>query len=350
MTEGMLRELSRVATYASVLALFGSVAASPANAETPTQDESPPDSEQPAEPPTPPPAPAPPVETRAAKLFDEGRALFDEGAFDAACAKLLESASLEPRVGTFGKLATCEERRGRLVVAHTLWLQTRDLARETADDRLAVVEEELARLERSLPKVRVELPAGASSAVRVRLDGAELGSPGLAHPIDPGEHTVQVTAPGKRPFEQRIVAQADGHTQVIEVPSLSDEPVKADSGAGDGSGIGAWSVVGAATVGVGVVGVALGAFYGGLAAGRLEEAENRGCNREPCSPDAAQLLADARSAGDASTALFVVGSALVAGGLTLWILAPDGDDEAASLGATAAIGPQRAGLSLGGTF
>jgi hypothetical protein len=53
----------------------------------------------------------------AAMLFEEAKALRDQGDWPAACAKFLASMKLDPAVGPLLNIARCHEREGRLASA-----------------------------------------------------------------------------------------------------------------------------------------------------------------------------------------------------------------------------------------
>jgi hypothetical protein len=293
-------------------------------------------------------------EAIATQLFDEGRALLERGSVELACTKLTESAQLAPRVGTLGKLAYCEERRGRLIAARSAWTAARALAKRTQDPRLPVVDGELARVQKSVPVLRVSLPAGAPDGVVVRVDGVALENHDESLAIDPGKHEVEVVAGGMVPYKSTIVARADGATSTVEVPPFAETappaPQPREAPIRSGGGRSPLEVAGLVTAGAGVVGLTVGAFYGGLAQGRLEEARSLGCDGDPCGRVAADQLADARASGDVATALVVAGSVLVAGGVTVWILAPGPDARTPSVGAAVAVDQEGAGVSLRGAF
>src|SRR5262245_31877335 len=54
-------------------------------------------------------------------LFEEGRSALAAGDLDLACARFRESNRLDPAVGTVLNLADCEEKRGKLATAWTLF-------------------------------------------------------------------------------------------------------------------------------------------------------------------------------------------------------------------------------------
>ncbi|MBM4375282.1 MAG: hypothetical protein FJ095_09370 [Deltaproteobacteria bacterium] len=170
-----------------------------------------------------PPAVAPPTATAdAGQLAREGKALLGKGQFDVACAKLDESAALDPKSATLLDLATCLEKQGRRTNAH----QTLERAAATAEREKQGLAEKTARarqraLEKQLALISITMPAGTTLA----LDGVERTATELATPIalEPGEHQVEATTPGKRPWSKKVALQA-GAREHVEVPALEDLP------------------------------------------------------------------------------------------------------------------------------
>jgi hypothetical protein len=137
-------------------------------------------------------------------LFREGRSLSDAGDIAGACAKFRESDRLDPAVGTTFNIADCEERLGHLATAWTLFDEVAQRL-PVADKRRTVSQKRAAALEPRLPKLSIRLVASAPAGTRVTRDGVELGAASLGTPlpVDPGEHVVVVSAPGRadRPFK-----------------------------------------------------------------------------------------------------------------------------------------------------
>jgi hypothetical protein len=129
-------------------------------------------------------------------LFEQARAAMAAGSYDIACARFRDSDKLDPAVGTRFNLADCEERRGRLATA---WSLFRGVLSELAqdDDRRPIAEQRVAKLKPRLPIVTLVLPPDAASGTRVRLDGVELGeaSFGVPLPMDPGAHELKLLPP-----------------------------------------------------------------------------------------------------------------------------------------------------------
>ncbi|HEX7663278.1 MAG TPA: hypothetical protein VF407_02140, partial [Polyangiaceae bacterium] len=159
----------------------------------------------------------------ASQLFDAGRDLMKKGDYANACPKLAQSAKLEPRVGTYGRLAECEEKIGHLAAARGHWQDAVDLAQAQKDDRAAHASDELKRVDALVPRLVITMTSPPSD-VDVKLDDVSIGaaSLGVPLPIDPGTHNVAVSASGKTPWKATVEAKADGSTMPLTVPALLD--------------------------------------------------------------------------------------------------------------------------------
>jgi len=130
-------------------------------------------------------------------LFRQGRAASQKKDFTTACAKFRESNRLDPAVGTVFNIADCEEKLGRLATSWTLFQEV--VQRLPSDDeRRAIAGERARSLEGRVPTLTIHLAHTERTDVVVRRDGVVLGAASLetALPVDPGEHTVIVEAPG----------------------------------------------------------------------------------------------------------------------------------------------------------
>jgi hypothetical protein len=297
-------------------------------------------------------------EALATELFTAARELISAGRYGEACPKLVESARLAQKVGTLGKLAECEEKLGQLVRARARWQQALNLARAQGDERAPIVERELARLDGIVPKLLVTFAGPPPAGLMVRVDGVDLGASGLgmALPLDPGRHSVAVTAPGKRTWSASIELTTDGKITLLSVPALKDaveaQPAPLDTPKQEGgSGRSPLVAAGLVTAGVGVLALGAGAFLGVRAQTKLEESNEVGCNRDQCTPEGAEIRNEGRVAGDAATALFIAGGALAASGLVMWLVAPEPKaGSAPKVQALAGVGPSGGALSIRGRW
>ena len=196
-------------------------------------------------------------------LFDQGRAALAQGDFDTACGRFRESDRLDPALGTRFNLADCEEKRGHLATA---WSLFRGVVAQLAegDDRLPVAQKRLAALEPRVPRLTMVLAPRAPRTTRVKEGDTEYaeGSFGVALPIDPGPHHLMVSAPGYHP--RRIdVALEPGETAEVSVsPGSLEAEVQTAALAPGGSRADDHRTLGYVLAGVGATGIVVGAVSG----------------------------------------------------------------------------------------
>ncbi|WP_437320463.1 hypothetical protein [Sorangium sp. So ce385] len=163
---------------------------------------------------------------QASALLDEGKALMKKGKLAEACPKIEESYRLSPRSATLLALATCHEKQGKLATAWSEFIDLSAAARKEGNKRLeADAKARGARLELRLPRLTVNVPrAAAVEGLEVTLDGAPVDSAswGQARPIDPGEHKVSASAPGRKTWEASVSIKR-GERKAVAVPALAKD-------------------------------------------------------------------------------------------------------------------------------
>jgi hypothetical protein len=162
-------------------------------------------------------------------LFDEGLRLINAGQLAAACPKLAASQKLDPGMGTKFRLADCYEKLGKTASAWALFIDLGDEARAAKrKDREEFARKRAADLAPKLARMTIAVaPESAKLAgLEVRRDGTALDKAvwDVALPVDPGEHFLTVTAPGKKPWESKMVVALPAKTIEITVPALEDKP------------------------------------------------------------------------------------------------------------------------------
>jgi hypothetical protein len=256
--------------------------------------------------------------TAADALFRDARALMKKGEFDAACPKLVESHQLDPAPGTAINLGDCWEKVGRLADALQVLRDALDLLR-AGDHRIPLVKKQIAALEPRVPRLTITLAGAAPDGTKVKRDGIEVGagSIGSALPVNPGEHTIEVTAPGResRSFAVTVRAGESRHAEVIPGAPRVPPPREAANakgtqpGASVGAGANAEDTNSQRTIGF----VALGASAAALGAagivwlqanGKADDAE-RICDR----PGSSQ--AECNSATDGEQRLRATGNVVI---------------------------------------
>lgn len=169
--------------------------------------------------PVPPPAP-PPADPD--KLFADAMNLIAEGKFDAAIPMLEETQRIDPGIGTQFNLAICYAKTGRLALAWKNFRQVETLAGAAGKkERAEAARVKLDELRVRVTIVAVRLPKGG--AVTVSVDGEVVPASELLFiPLDPGEHKVQASAPGRIGFEKVVtVTAAEGERHEVVVPVLA---------------------------------------------------------------------------------------------------------------------------------
>jgi hypothetical protein len=192
--------MSRLRTHAAVVALLGALALAPAA----RAQEGTPIAEQ---------------------LFRDGRSLLDMGKIDEACEKFASSERLAPAIGTRLNLALCRERQGRTASAWSLYTDVEAEAQRAGDTaRARFAHEHGAALVSQLKKVVIEVPSPPPGMV-MQLDSTVLpaGVLGTEIPLDPGDHKLTVTAPGKKPWVQSRLSLGPSATTVHVRVELEDE-------------------------------------------------------------------------------------------------------------------------------
>jgi hypothetical protein len=174
------------------------------------------------------------TETRAAvaeALYRQARDLMAAGKYDQACPKFAESQRLDPATGTLLNLAACHEKQGRLATA---WLEYSDAQmaarRDAREDRVDYARTRAQELEPKLSRLTLTLASGADdAALSIELDGASVGRAvlGAPTPVDPGLHTVRVSAPGKKPWSASVQIGAMADQQSLVIPALAAAPPEA---------------------------------------------------------------------------------------------------------------------------
>jgi hypothetical protein len=189
-------------------------------------------------------------------LFRAGREHAEAGDWSNACPMFLESNRLDFALGTLMNLAACEDHVGKVASAWGRYREVLD-SLPPGDDRRPFVAESAARLEPLVPRLRVFLTASAVEGTIVTRDDIDLGeaSIGADLPVDPGEHSIAVAAPGR--FTRRYaVTLAVG--QHLTLHAEAGEPIVPNAVPNGGGRLTAAWILG----GVGVSALSVGALLG----------------------------------------------------------------------------------------
>lgn len=270
----------------------------------------------------------------ATQLFKEGRNLVDQGHVPEGCRKLEESQRLDPGGGTLLNVALCHEKEGRTATAWTEF--TEALGQAKKDDRaqrIELAQSHITALEPTLSHLLIQIPQSSDLPdLEIKRDGSSIrrAAWGTAMPVDPGEHVVEASAPGKVPWKQSVTVGAKSDTKAITIPALDLAPVAPAPVAGGSTtdtpsgGVEARSSARSpapwVALGFGVVGLGVGSYLG-LHAMTLQRSADRECASR-CNPQGAIDNSDAIKFANLSTVGFGVG--IVGVGLGTFLLLTGG--------------------------
>jgi serine/threonine-protein kinase len=257
---------------------------------------------------------------QAEALVRQAHTLLDTGRVEAACTKFEAAEALVVGAHTLLELGDCYQRTGRSASAWHSFLEAEALAQNKQDHELAQrAAERVAALEPKLNRIVFVVPTTSRvPGLTVRLGANTVPSSawGTAIPIDPGMQRVSASAKGYHAWSSTIDATTgEGRRYPIDVPTLAPEQVHADRAR-------AYRTAGVVTGSVGLAGIGAGAVFSALS--RTADAQNN-CAKGvvQCTPSPASKS----SLSDAATVSFAVGGALVATGVTLFVLAPSSDNK-----------------------
>ena len=317
--------------------------------------------------------------------FSQGKRLLEQGETAAACSRFESSLRLLEQLGVRLNLADCHERLGRLSAAHAEFRAAEIAARRARDRRVGYIRDRIAALDRRIPHLRVDLAVNADlSELVIERDGVvvDRGLQGSAMPLDPGLHTVEVTAPGRLRWSTQVEL-SEGERRTIEVPAL--EPARAEMPArgaatgdreggtgvqrparaapamdqdggddrGDGSPGRTRRIIAYSAAGAGLAAAGTGLIVGLHARAKWSDARADGhCDDDgACDRTGYPIARDARRAATTSTILVGAGAAAVAAGVVVYLTAPgpgERRDERARL--VPVLGSDVAGLAVLGGF
>jgi hypothetical protein len=299
-------------------------------------------------------------------LFSDGKQLMAAGKTAEACPKFLASYTLEARLGTLLNLAACYEKNGQISSAWARFVEARTLAtRANQPDRATFAGEHASALEprRSLLTISVDHPA---DGLVVKRDGVVVNPAayGVAVPVDGGSHTIDASAPGKKPVTATMTVGAESDRKSYTLTPLLDAPAAMAASAGSGAATGAGSDaspapsqngstrkwIGIGVGGLGVIAAGVGVAFGVQALSKNSDSNANGnCTGNLCNQAGYDARNTARSDGDISSVLVGVGAAAIVGGVVLWLTAPKGETTKASA-SHVVVGVAPTGIDVRGVF
>jgi hypothetical protein len=210
-------------------------------------------------------APPPSSEARAMAetLFFTGRGLMEAKRYTEACVKFAESYRLDAAAGTLLNLAVCHEKVGKIASAWGEFKQALAEAKKAGrEDRQQLATEHIDAIEPELPYITIRVPGNARVAgLEVARNGSVLTQGGwdAELPVDPGKVEIISRAAGYKPKTKTVTIEKKQHLEVtVEELEKAPLPVIVTTEPG-------WSgqrKFGFALMGVGVVGLGVGGYFG----------------------------------------------------------------------------------------
>lgn len=294
-------------------------------------------------------------EQKADRLFREAEQRFDKGEVEAACNAWSDSLKLSPKLGTLLNLALCHETVGRVATAWSEFHRGAAWAAQNGQrDRQEFAHSHAFALEAKLPRIILQFSVERQVSV-IEIDGEPLPEPewALPHYLDPGDHIIAVSAPGKKRKAIEIHVLPGGvSAQTVNIPTLEDDlsippqaPLRPPPPPPPPKPNTTVRTVGYGVAGAGVASLTIGAAFGVAAIGKRDDIGPR-CVQNVCTPDGASLRDDARTYATVSTVTFGIG--IVATAVGGYLIATGKRYPAAPKSSWIAPGP--GGVAVGGAF
>jgi len=292
-------------------------------------------------------------------LFQKGLALVRDGRWAEACSAFEQSQALEPQIGTLLNLANCHEQLGKTATA---WAEFREVSDRDANPRRKTIARQRAdALEPRL--VKLQINAAPTPRLTVTRNGEDVSRlVGTPIPVDPGEQTVEASAPERERWSQTVMAQGDGTTVTIDVPELPPAPPAPPHEAGPTppgpgpapgvraapTGLGTRRVAALGTGAAALVAIGAGSYFGLHASSLHGQADDLCDERWVCTGNGAQLEDDARTSARVSTALLATGVVAAGAAAYLWFTGDSGAGEHVAI--VPAVSPRDVGVAVLGRF
>lgn len=298
---------------------------------------------------------------KADALFREAQGLVQKGQISEGCVKFAESQKLDPANGTLLNLAVCHEKEGRYATAYRDLQELIGLLGTSKDDRerLKFANDRMKVVEKKLTRVAFDVSLLPTNAALV-LDGDKIADVTSPIPIDQGTHTVEATAPQKKPGRKTFAVKEPG-ALTVKLDPLEDMPVAEAPVTPPKAAVTEpppppkphfWNgqrVAGAIVSVVGLAGVGVGTYFG-LDTFSKKSQRDQHCNGTVCDAVGITLHNQARTSATVSTIAVAAGGAALLGGVILFATASPkkSEVEAARPKTTFAISPT--GAFVQGTF
>ncbi len=295
---------------------------------------------------------------RADQLFKKGQKLLAEKRYSEACAAFEDSDRIDPEIGAKLNVARCYQEWGKLATAWRWYTDAEQMASKAGDKRTSKIHALIEELDRDVPRLTLVLPPDAATDhLAIQLDGGAvaLATVGDERRMDPGPHEITILVDGKSRTQTIPVQRGDRAKVKLDIPARprTRRASKPEAVADPGS---TRRLIGLGVSGAGVVAVGIAGIATLRARSDYQHALHGYCNDAPDMCDATGLSRthSARHRANIATAVTLLGTAAVGGGLYLYFTTPQAaerpDRPGHALYLAPAIGGDGAGVVLGGAF
>jgi hypothetical protein len=261
----------------------------------------------------------------AARLADEGMALFDKEDFTGAVDRF-------EKAGEIVRIPTILLQHGRALERLGRWVQAVEKFREVAaapitattpwQHRSAKVEgeKELARLEPKIPRLRFLIGPPSPDPTEITIDGRGIGAVGTSSvPVDPGDHVVEAKRPDGTFARVTVTAKPEA---VALVELELERPAPTSQATPEDRGMHPIELAGWIAIGVGGASALLGTATG-IAAITLAEDLDERCPDRRCAPPVHEDVGTYDALRWTSGVTLFAGIAIAGGGVAAVLLSPE---------------------------
>jgi hypothetical protein len=308
----------------------------------------------------------------ARRLFTDAVADEDARRYETALEKFRRVEAFKETANVLYRIASCLDALGRRAEALAVYDAVVRLGAQdpTATDAVQASRARATRLEASVARLSIVVPADAPPDTDVRLDDAAVdrASQGASVPLEPGRHTLRATASGRAPFETAVRLTAGDRVAITVTllpahasegapsapPAQSPPPSPPPSPQGQSAGppVGAWVAFGVGGV------LAVGSVVSFVLRGSNMATLDRDCPNSTSSGALSCLSSSTDEVNGAHDAAKLEGplgiglgaGAIVALGVGTWLLLSGPSRDASALVVLPALSPQGAGLFVRGSL
>lgn len=310
-------------------------------------------------------------------LFKEGKDLIGQGKFADACQRLAASYKLDPQPNTELLQGLCYTKLGKTASAYNAFIDAASSLPKGGDAQ-KYANDQAKALEAQLLKVRVKFQPTIPQGMGLHFDDEtktrDKDFADIDIALDPGEHDLFVTAPGKHDYTKhfKLDTSSSPHDLIVNMTDKTKEELDKEHNQGGGGGQiivekpeTSWSTVktlGLISMIVGGAGLALGVIFLGVDISNISTAGTSNpndCAVQPNPDTCTRALSAAKNLDiPLMTTGLVVGGVFLIAGIVMFVVGgnvtktPEKQPAAAKLRVfpTPWLAPQGGGMGLVGTF